>query len=300
MSLAENPVRGGTPRWSWPWSRSRSRSWVPGVRALGPGVVLAGLFLLVVTLAAAFPTLFTDTDPLEIDPSQALTGPSGAHPFGTDQSGRDVFARIVHGARDSLAVAYAATVMSLVLSTVLGLLAGLGGRVVDAVISRLIEVLFSFPSFLFALLILTIFDKSLVVTTVAVGIALTPGLARLVRAQVLVVRDSGYVESARVLGHSPARVIARTVAPNALQPLVAFAFLNVGGALIWSTTLSYFGFGAVPPAPDWGAMLSDAQSYILQIWWLPVFTGLVVILTAVSATVVGRHLQFALSGRGRR
>lgn len=267
---------------------------------LGPAAWAAVAFLAIVLLAAVAPTLLTSADPYATDPGQALQAPSAEHLFGTDQSGRDVLARIVHGARDSLLIGGLATVLSVLIGTTLGLAAGLGGPRVDAVVSRFVEVLFAFPSLLLALLVLTIFGSSVVTTTVAVGIALSPGLARLVRGQALVVRESGYVEAARVLGHGRVRVLARSVTPNVLRPLLSYALLHVGSALIWAMTLSFFGFGARPPAPEWGAMLADAHDVILFIWWLPVFTGLAIILTAASATVLGRSLQARLAGRGAR
>lgn len=264
---------------------------------LEPSAAVAIVFLVLLVAAAAYPALFTSADPAAVDPRSALQPPSLDHFFGTDQSGRDVYTRIVYGARDSLIIGILATAISLLIGAVLGLLAGLGGKVVDAIVSRFIEILFSFPSLLLALLVLTLYGTNVVVTTIAIGIALSPGLARLVRAESLVVRRSGYVETARVLGHSPARVLFSTITPNVLRPLLAFAFLNVGSALIWSMTLGFFGFGARPPAPEWGAMLADSQDYILQVWWLPLFAGLAVILTAASATIVGRYLQRVMSGR---
>ncbi|WP_244929425.1 ABC transporter permease [Nocardioides sp. W7] len=259
----------------------------------------ATLFLLVGLLAAVFPATLTDVDPLAISPIDALRGPSLAHPFGTDQSGRDVFARVVHGARDSLTIALLSTLIATVLGMALGLGAGLGGRRTDAVISRVIEVLFAFPSLLLALLVLTVFGNSVTTTTIAVGVALSPGLARLVRGEALVVRESGYVEAERLFGRPRWRIIAATIAPNVLRPLMSYALLNVGGALIWSMTLSFFGFGARGPAPEWGAMLADGQEFLIYCWWLPVSVGLAVILTAASATVLGRHLQSRLAGRNQ-
>lgn len=288
-SASPAPARDATPG-----SRrsTRQRSFRPRPALWGAYLVLgAGI------LAAVAPSIFTSTDPLAINPSEALLPPSADHLFGTDQSGRDVFSRVIHGARDSLTIALSATLIATVLGTVLGLASGLGGRLADTVISRVIEVLFAFPALLLALLMLSTFGNSVTTTTIAVGIALSPGLARLVRGEALVVRESGYVEAARLFGRPHLSVVARTIAPNVMRPLMAYALLNVGGALIWSMSLSYFGFGARPPAPEWGAMLADSQDFILYYWWLPVFAGLAVVVTAVAATVIGRELQSRLAGR---
>ncbi len=262
--------------------------------------MLAAALLLALALAAVVPSLFASQDPFAIRPADAFAAPSGAHLFGTDQSGRDVFARILAGARPSLLIGVCATAIGLALGALLGVAAGLGGRFVDAAVSRVLEVLFAFPGLILALLVIAIAGTGVVTTAVAVGIGTAPGYARMFRAQTLSVAGSGYVEAARALGHPPRRVLGRTVVPNVLRPLLVLATLGVGQAIVWGSSLSFLGLGAQPPDPEWGAMLSDSRQYISIAWWLAVIPGLFITGTALLTTVVGRRLQVVLDGGSAR
>ncbi|PPF80303.1 peptide ABC transporter permease [Subtercola sp. Z020] len=253
--------------------------------------VIAGLILLFLLVAALAPQLLTATDPLAIAPASAFTPPSPGHPFGTDESGRDIFTRVVYGARSSLLIGVAATGIGLVLALVLGSLAGLGPRAVDFGVNRLLEVLFAFPGLLLALLFITIFGVGVTTSTIAVGLATAPGYARIIRSQIRSIRGSGFIEAAVVLGRSPGQIFRRSILPNVAAGLFALATLGVGQAIVWASALSFLGLGAVPPAAEWGAMLSAGRTYISVAWWLTFFPGLFVVLAAASATVLGRGLQ---------
>ena len=266
----------------------------------GAGVLVAAVLLAALVLAAVAPSLLASQDPFAIKPADAFAAPSLGHLFGTDQSGRDVFARIVTGARPSLLIGVCATAIGIVLGALLGVLAGLGGRLVDAAVSRVLEVLFAFPGLILALLVIAITGTGVVTTAVAVGIGTAPGYARMFRAQTLTVAGSGYVEAARALGHPPLRVLGRTVVPNVVRPLLVLATLGVGQAIVWGSSLSFLGLGAQPPDPEWGAMLSDSRQYISIAWWLAVIPGLFITGTALLTTVVGRRLQVLLDGGGGR
>jgi peptide/nickel transport system permease protein len=266
-------------------------------RRLRPGIALAWLVVAFLVACVAFPTLIAPDAPLAVDPSKTLLGPSLSHLFGTDQSGRDVFSRVVYGARESLSIGLAATVVGLAIAIVLGFAAGLGGRWADTVISRFLEILFAFPSLLLALLFVAMFGAGVGSLIIAVGIGSAPGYARMIRGQVIAVRHAPYVEAARVLGHHPLRITAASIFPNAMRPLLVLGTLGIGQSIVWASALSFLGLGAAPPAPEWGAMLAAGRDFVSTAWWLEIFPGAVIVATALAATAIGRHLQRRLEGR---
>ncbi|AZZ49750.1 ABC transporter permease [Rathayibacter rathayi] len=256
-----------------------------------PGEALAALFVALLLLAAVAPGLLAPADPLVVAPRDAFTPPGAAHLLGTDESGRDLLSRLIAGAGASLLIGVSATAIGLVLGAVLGVVAAFGGRFIDGVIGRVLEVLFAFPALLLALLVIVVTGPGVVPATIAVGLSTAPGYARILRTQLLGIRDSGYVEAARVLGHSPARILVRNVLPNTFGPLAVLATLGVGQAIVWASALSYLGLGAEPPAPEWGAMLSAGRTYLASAWWLTVFPGLAIVLTTIATTVLGGRLR---------
>ena len=260
-------------------------------RLLGVGEVLAVLFALFLLAATVVPGLVSTVDPNAIDPRAAFSPPTTAHWFGTDESGRDVYSRVVHGTATSLLIGVSATAIGLGLGLVLGVLAGFGGRFLDFTVNRFVEVLFAFPGLLLALLVIVIAGPGPVTATLAVGLSTAPGYARIIRGQLVGIRSSPWVESARVLGHRPSRILRRHILPNALAPLVVLATLGIGQAVVWAAALSYLGLGAQPPSPEWGAMLSAGRPYIGTAWWLTVFPGLMIVLTTIASTVIGRGIS---------
>jgi len=264
---------------------------------LRPGPLLALAFLLLLIVAALLPQLFAHSDPLAIVPHDAFHPPSQAHWFGTDQSGRDIFSRVIHGTRQSLFIGLAATALAMSIAIALGLLGGLGGARIDRGVGWLLEVLFAFPSLVLALLFVAIFGSGIGPLIIATGLGGAPGYARMVRGQVLAVRNAGYIEAARALGHPPLRIIARQLLPNAMRPLIVTLTMGVGQAIVWASALSFLGLGARPPAPEWGTMLSMGRDFIANAWWLTFFPGLFIVLTTLSTTVAGRYLQQRLEGR---
>nr|WP_253375279.1 ABC transporter permease [Okibacterium sp. HSC-33S16] len=258
--------------------------------------MLAGLFVLFLLVATVAPGAISWIDPNAISAREAFQPPSLAHWFGTDESGRDIYSRVVAGTSTSLLIGVSATAIGLVLGLGLGVLAGFGGRALDFTVNRVIEVLFAFPGLLLALLVIVIAGPGPVTATIAVGLSTAPGYGRIVRGQLVSIRSSGYVESARVLGHSPARVLTRHILPNALAPLLVLATLGIGQAVVWAAALSYLGLGAQPPAAEWGAMLSAGRTYIGTAWWLTVFPGLMIVLTTIATTVLGRSLTRRTGG----
>ncbi|MBD8480126.1 MULTISPECIES: ABC transporter permease [Pseudomonas] len=266
-------------------------------RRIRLGASLAIGFLTLVIVAALTPQLFAHGDPLAIVPRDAFHPPGWAHWFGTDQSGRDIYSRVIHGARLSLFVGLAATALAMSIAIVLGLLGGLGGLRTDRGVGWLLEILFAFPSLVLALLFVAIFGSGIGPLIIATGLGAAPGYARMVRGQVLAVRNAGYIEAARALGHPTRRIIWRQLLPNAMRPLIVTLTMGVGQAIVWASALSFLGLGARPPTPEWGTMLSMGRDFIANAWWLTFFPGLFIVLTTLSTTVAGRYLQQRLEGR---
>lgn len=268
-----------------------------GRRPGSVGVIAASVVLVVLALAAIVPRLFTGTDPLETEIANALASPSLAHPFGTDQSGRDVFARVVYGAQHSLFIGFAATILALLAGLVLGTISGLAPRAVDTVLSRIIDVLMAFPEFLLALLLIAILGPGESSIVVAIAAAATPVYARVTRVQVLVVRRSGYVRAARIIGVPPLVSVLRHVVPNTLGPLFVMATIGFGTAIASAAGLSFLGLGTTPPTPEWGLILSEGRNFLGTAWWIAVFPGVAVTATVIATTVVGRRLLARQAGR---
>ncbi|WP_082905411.1 ABC transporter permease [Bradyrhizobium centrolobii] len=256
-------------------------------------VTIVGFFL----AAAIAPKWLETHDPLAIDLTASLQAPSIAHWLGTDQSGRDLYSRIVEGAGQSLSIGLGATALSLSLALILGVTAGLVGGVVDTVLSRLFDVLFALPTLFLALLFVTVFGTTVLTEIIAVGLGTAPGYARMIRGQVLAVKGAGYVEAAKALGHPYLRIVRRHILPNAMNPLTAMMTLGVGQAIIWASGLAFLGLGVAPPAPEWGALLNAGRNYVIYAWWLEIMPGLAVVVFALSVTVLGRYLGERLEGK---
>lgn len=254
------------------------------------GTILAGAFVVFLLVATCVPWLLETYDPNAIAPADAFEPPSVSHWFGTDESGRDLYSRVVAGTSTSLAIGVAATAIGLALGLVLGVAASFGGRVVDFGVGRLVEVLFAFPGLLLALLVIVVAGPGPVTATIAVGLSTAPGYARIIRGQLIAIRSAPYVEAATVLGRTRARILGAHILPNALLPLVVLATLGIGQAIVWAAALSYLGLGAEPPAAEWGAMLSAGRTYLQTAWWMTVFPGLAIVGTTIATTVLGRAL----------
>jgi peptide/nickel transport system permease protein len=254
-------------------------------------LAVAAMFLLLLLIAAVAPELLVPGDPLAADSRAAFLPPDAAHWLGTDENGRDVLTRLVHGVRPSLLMGLSATAISVVLGSLLGLVAGLGGRVADMVVGRLLDTLMAFPEMLLALVVITFWGQGTLNAIVAVGIAALPRNARMVRAQTQVVRRSGYVEAARTLGLHPIRLIWRHILPNALKPLLVLVPMSIGANIAAGAALSFLGFGAPPPAPEWGAMLSIGRNFLATSWWLVAAPSIAITLTVLAITCVGRAVM---------
>ncbi|MBB3952904.1 ABC transporter permease [Aureimonas jatrophae] len=279
-----------------PLPDATSRTFRPG-RLRHPPFVLA-LSTAVLALALLFavaPSLFSGHSAIAGLAGQQLKPPSIAHWLGTDELGRDVYARIVHGARYSLSGAAIAVGIGLGLGTLVGLLAGaLGGRT-DGVLMRLVDVMLAIPTLLLSLAFIVILGFGHVQVAVAVGITSVASFARLVRSEVMTVRRSDYVEAAFGSGGTFAAVLWRHVLPNSMTTVLAYAALQLGWAILQISALGFLGYGAPPPTPEWGLMIAEGRNYMARAWWLTVFPGLATIVVVLAANRVGR----ALSGHGR-
>ena len=260
-------------------------------RRIGVGEWVAAALAVFLIIAAILPALVAPGDPLAIDPLSAFQPPSLLHFFGTDESGRDIYTRVVHGTGNSLLIGVAATIIGLGLGIVLGTLAGMLGSVVDFTVNRLLEVLFAFPGLLLALLFILIFGPGVATATIAVGLSTAPGYARIIRSQLISIRSSAFVEAATVLGRSRWQILIRHILPNTLAPLFVLGTLGIGQAIVWAAALSYLGLGAEPPTAEWGAMLSAGRTYITSAWWMSFSPGLFIVMTAVSATMLGSSIE---------
>lgn len=256
-----------------------------------PGLILAVGTIVLFLVAAIAPELLATHHPTANDFTSALQAPGWQHLFGTDEAGRDLFSRVVHGTRESLLIGLGAAAVSILIALVLGSLAALSGRFVSSSVGGVIEILFAFPTLLLALLFVAILGPSALTQVLAVGIGTAPGYARIVRGQVLSAKNSGYVEAATALGHSRGRILTRHILPNAIRPLVAIFALSVGQSIVWASSLAFLGLGVAPPSSEWGALLDAGRAYITHASWLIVIPGLVIVALALAATTLGKHLR---------
>jgi peptide/nickel transport system permease protein len=258
-----------------------------------------GLLVLLLVLSwALWPQLFSHYDPLLGVPAHALQGPSLAHWFGTDHLGRDLYSRTVHGAALSLQATLLAVVIALLSGIVLGVLAGFFGGWVDAVLMRLVEILMAIPALLLAMAVITVLGFGTLNIALAVGLSSVATFARLVRGEVLRWNASTFVEAASACGVGPWTIILRHILPHATAPVLALAALEFGSAVLAVSALSFLGFGAPPPQPEWGLLVSEGRNYMVSAWWYTSLPGLVVAAVVVSANQLARVLQDDQGARG--
>ena len=275
-----------------PWWRSRVFR-----RLLRHRGALAGftvLFVLVL-LAVAAPLIATH-DPIT-PVGSPLKGPTLAHPMGTDNIGRDIFSRVVYGTRISLRVGFIAVAIAGVFGTLIGVVAGTYGRIVDNLLMRIVDALMAFPGIMLALAIAAVLGPGLYKAMIAVGISSIPAFARLVRSAVLQVKQMAYVEAAQATGCSTARLIMRHILPNVMTSVLVLSTLGVASAILAGASLSFLGLGAQPPTPEWGAMLSQGRQFMYNGWWIMAFPGIAITITVMAANLVGDGLRDALDPR---
>ncbi|MGH2374341.1 MAG: ABC transporter permease [bacterium] len=258
----------------------------------------AGLVVIALLVLAAFfaPWLFSE-DPSEAYFDRVLQPPSQAHILGTDQLGRDLFTRVVYGARVSFLIGILAVVFSAALGVPVGLISGYYGGTIDIAVQRLVDVMLAFPGFLLALTLIAVLGVGITNVVVAVGLATAPVYVRLVRGVALSIRAQTYVEAAHALGASAGRIIFRHVLPNSLAPLIVQSTLQLGTAIVTAAGLGFLGLGVKPPTPEWGTMLGEGQTYLFSSWYIATFPGVAIFLAVMAFNLLGDGLRDALDPR---
>ncbi len=260
---------------------------------------LLGAFVIVLVIAfGLMAPAIAPYDPTRITPD-ALMPPSRHHLFGTDDLGRDVFSRVMYGARISPLVGLIAVAISALVGVSMGLISGYAGGIADNLIMRIVDVLLSFPGIVLAIGIVAILGPGLNNALLAVGIAGIPTFARVVRGSVLVEKEKEYVEAARLLGVPTPRIIVLHILPNVLAPVIVLSTLSVAAAILAAAALSFVGLGAQLPTPEWGAMLSQGRNYLSNQWWVAAFPGLAIALTVLGVNLLGDGLRDVLDPRLR-
>ncbi|MGQ0816188.1 MAG: oligopeptide ABC transporter permease [Gemmatimonadota bacterium] len=266
------------------------------------GIALAGLAILIVMyLIALLAPLIAPYDPIaqrDIVATSFLP-PSGAHWLGTDRFGRDVLSRIVYGARISLSIGFIATLISVTLGTVLGAIAGYFGGKIDALLMRFTDMVLSFPRLILLIMIVALFSPSVALIITVLGLTQWPNTTRIVRGDVLSLREREFIQAAHALGMGKRRIIFRHLIPNVLAPVIVTATLGIGNTIVLEAGLSFLGLGVQPPTPSWGNMVADGRDSLLGSWWVATFPGLTIVMTVLAFNLVGDGLRDALDPRLR-
>jgi peptide/nickel transport system permease protein len=261
------------------------------------GALLGLAILAALALMALAAPWLSPRDPIKTSPREALQAPGSRFVLGSDQFGRDVASRALHGARISLTVGLIAVAIAVALGTPVGLVSGYYGGRVDGFMMRIVDVLLAFPGILLALAIVTVLSPGLNNVMIAVGLAAVPNYARLVRASVLSAREQLYVEAARALGSRDVSVVARYILPNVVAPLIVTGTLGLGTAILSAAALSFLGLGSQPPQPEWGRMLSEGRDYLREAWWISTVPGVGIMLTVLAMNLLGDGLRDVLVPR---
>lgn len=261
---------------------------------------MAGAIMLSFTIIAAIAAPWiAPYEPNKIDPLHVIEAPSAAHWLGTDGLGRDVFTRVLYGARVSLYAGILVVTVSMIIGTVIGLVAGYAGGIIDAVLMRTMDALLAFPGLVFALAVTAALGPSLTNAMIAIAVLSVPGAARVVRGETLTLRERDFVTAERVLGASPSRILFRHILPNALAPIIVIASLRVGGAILLETSLSFLGLGVQPPQSSWGSMVNDGSRFLERAPWISMASGGAIFLAVLGANLVGDAVRDTLDPRLR-
>lgn len=255
------------------------------------------VFISLMLLAALFAPLIASQDPTAVDSKSVLTVPSKAHIFGTDRLGRDIFSRIIYGSRISLSIGFVAVGIAVLIGIFFGAIAGYYGGRLDAILMRFVDLMLCFPTIFLILAVIALLEPSIFNIMVIIGATGWMGVARLVRAQVLTLKERDFIAAAKVMGAKDLWIISRHLIPNAIGPVLVSATLGVGGAILIESALSFLGIGVQPPTPSWGNILMDGRSTLGVAWWLVVFPGLFILFTVLSYNILGEALRDHLEPR---
>lgn len=295
---AAKRIEGRSP-WRLAWERLRRD------RAAMVSLVVIFLIVLMAIFAPLFASgtghgVYEQFRTTGLSPDGLPRGPNGTFLLGTDDTGRDLLVRIAYGARVSLIVGVLATAFTVAIGTVVGLASGYFGRVVDTILARLIDINLSIPFLLFAISLASVFQPSLTIVIIVIGIFGWSSVARIVRGQVLSMREREYVEAARSLGAGPWRIMFIDILPNVIAPIIVYTTLLIPVSIVTEAALSYLGVGVQPPTADWGQMISEASGYYQQAWWFLVFPGLALLLTTLAFNIFGDGVRDAFDPRSDR
>lgn len=280
--------------------KSRSQFWTV-IRALSKNkMALLGLVILLLLLfAGIFANVIAPYNFAKQDLAHAFEQPSTRHILGTDEFGRDIFSRIVYGARMSLLIGFVSVGIAVVIGGSLGAAAGYYGRKVDNVIMRIMDVLLAIPQILLAIAIVAALGTGLMNLMIAVGISSVPTYARIVRASVLTIREEEYIEAAKASGTGNTKIIVKHILPNCMAPVIVQVTLGIAGAILTAAGMSFIGLGIQPPNPEWGNMLSSGRDYIRDCAYMTIFPGLAIVITVLSLNLLGDGLRDALDPKLR-
>ena len=260
---------------------------------------IGGLIILVLLITAALAPILAPYDPYQLRVGGAKEPPSAAHPFGTDDIGRDMLSRIMHGARITVQIGTISVALALGIGVTIGLMAGFYSGWIDSLLMRFTDVMLAFPGFLLTLAVVAVLGPGLMNAMIAVGVGAFPQFARLVRGSVLSVRETESVVAGRVLGATPARLMRRAILPNVMAPIIVLATLAFPFAVLDAAALSFLGLGAQPPTPEWGALLVDGRNYLRSAPHLVNIPGLAIFVTVLGFNLIGNSLRDALDPRLR-
>jgi peptide/nickel transport system permease protein len=261
-------------------------------------VFVGGAIILVILLMAVFAGVLTDIDPNKLAVAKRLRPPSAEHIMGTDEFGRDVFSRLLYGARLSMTIGLSVVAISTVFGTLLGLVAGYY-RAADNVIMRIMDGMMAFPDILLAIAMMASLGPSVANVVISLGTVCTPRVARVVRSAALTIRETEYVEAARAVGVRPGAILLKHVLPNAVSPIIVQATFTFANSVLAEASLSFLGVGVPPYVPSWGMMLSSARSYMVQASWMMIWPGLAIVVTVLGLNLLGDGLRDMLDPRLR-
>jgi peptide/nickel transport system permease protein len=259
--------------------------------------LVALLVVVAIITTALFAAFISPRDPMAIDVHNVLSPPSAAHPFGTDELGRDVLSRMIWGSRVSLKVGFIAVGLAILVGTIIGSTAGFYGGKVDAILMRFVDIMLAFPTFFLILAVIAILEPSIYTIMAVIGFTGWMDVSRLVRAEFLTLRERDFVVAAKALGAGNFRLMFAHILPNALAPVFVAATFGVAGAILIESGLSFLGLGVQPPNPSWGNILTSGKDNIEVAWWLSLFPGLAILITVLSYNLVGEGLRDALDPR---
>lgn len=271
-----------------PWKEGWRSFKKSKISLVGVGIVLFFVIL------AIFGPLIAPEGINEQNFSKRLSAPSSEHWFGTDDFGRDIFSRVIHGASISLKVGFFSVILSAIVGSFLGIIAGYYGRWIDTIISRIFDILLAFPSILLAIAIVAVLGPSLQNALIAIAIINVPNFGRLIRSKVLSVKEEEYIVAAKAIGMRDSRILFSHILPNSMTPIIVQGTLAIATAIIEAAALGFLGLGAQAPAPEWGKMLADARIFLLKAPWTMIFPGLAIMLTVLGFNLMGDGLRDAL------